>query len=168
MKIDTPLYELRKDYLAALEFLTDPENEVDAQTIADTMEAIEGTLDEKALNVARFYEHLNAYAKAAKDAETRIANRRKALENRVTSMKEYLRINMELAGKTKIEDAEFSISLQANPEAVKVTDECLIPEIYFDVVPATQVLNKTRLKEALKEHPVDGAELVRGNHIRIR
>ena len=37
-----------------------------------------------------------------------------------------------------------------NPDKVMVLDEAEIPEQYFDEVPATKVLNKTRLAEALK------------------
>lgn len=43
---------------------------------------------------------------------------------------------------------EFRIS--KNPDKVMVLDEADIPSQYFDEVPATRVLNKTRLAEALK------------------
>ncbi len=44
---------------------------------------------------------------------------------------------------------EFRIT--KNPDKVMVIDEALIPTEYFDEVPATKVLNKTRLAEALKD-----------------
>jgi len=44
---------------------------------------------------------------------------------------------------------EFRIT--KNPDKVMVIDEEQIPEEYFDPVPATKVLNKTRLAEGLKE-----------------
>jgi hypothetical protein len=43
---------------------------------------------------------------------------------------------------------EFRIS--KNPDKVEVIDEAQIPAEFFDDVPATKVLNKTRLAEALK------------------
>lgn len=43
---------------------------------------------------------------------------------------------------------EFRIT--KNPDKVMVVDEAQIPEEYFDEVPATKVLNKSRLAEALK------------------
>ncbi len=47
---------------------------------------------------------------------------------------------------------EFCIT--KNPDKVMVLDEAEIPEQYFDEVPATKVLNKTRLAEALKAYEV--------------
>src|SRR6266403_1314351 len=47
---------------------------------------------------------------------------------------------------------EFRIT--KNPDKVMVLDEAEIPEQYFDEVPATKVLNKTRLAEALKAYEV--------------
>ena len=44
---------------------------------------------------------------------------------------------------------EFRIT--KNPDKVMVIDEALIPTEYFDEVPATKVLNLTRLAEALKD-----------------
>lgn len=53
---------------------------------------------------------------------------------------------------------EFRIS--KNPDKVMVLDEADIPAEYFDEVPATKVLNKTRLAEALKAgREVQGAIL---------
>ncbi len=52
---------------------------------------------------------------------------------------------------------EFRIS--KNPNKLTVLDEKQIPEEFFDEVPATKVLNKTRLAQALSSGPVPGAIL---------
>jgi hypothetical protein len=54
---------------------------------------------------------------------------------------------------------EFRIS--KNPDKVMVIDEAQIPAEYFDDVPATKVLNKTRLAEALKAREVVKQEVIK-------
>lgn len=166
MKVETPLYELTESYRNALETLTDPELDIDAQTIADTLEGIQGTVEQKAIQVAAYFQNLEASVEAIEAAEKRMTARKKALRSKVESMKEYLRLNMEKCDIKKIECPEFSITLVQNPESVLVTDEDVIPEEFFDMKP---VLSKTRVKDWIKANgPMDGAAIVRKNSIRIR
>ena len=75
------LYQLSGHYLAALDDLTDPELDIQMQTVNDTLEGLTGELEDKAVNVAKFMKNLEATATAIKNAEAAMAKRRKALEN---------------------------------------------------------------------------------------
>jgi hypothetical protein len=143
--------------------------DLDEQTIADTLESIGGDLQEKAVNVAKFFRNMEAMADQIKQAESQMAERRKAIEKRAASLKAYLKENMERAGITKIECPFFVVSIAQNPEAVTVDDESLIPRDYFKEIPATFQLDKTLCKQALKDgFDVPGARLTRGTSLRIK
>jgi len=79
------------------------------------------------------------------------------------------RTNMEVAGISKIECPWFVVSIAQNPEAVTVDDEDAIPRDYFKEIPASFVLDKVLLKQAIKDgYTVPGARLTRGTSLRIK
>jgi uncharacterized protein Yka (UPF0111/DUF47 family) len=143
----TTLYDINKKYLEALEFLTDPENEMDAQTIADTMEGMEGELTDKILNTARYVLHIEHQADGISDAIKRMSARAKALENHADRMRDYIRDNMQDAGLKKIPSHDVIVSLAKLPASVQIDDESLIP-INFWMVKEVRSLNKTAIKDA--------------------
>ncbi len=162
------LYEIRTDYLEALEALSDPDLELPEEAIADTLEGLEGQLDEKAINVAAFMRHLEATAAAIKDAEERMARRRRAIEKRAADLKEYLKMNMEAAGITKIESPWFELAIRRNPPAVAITDPNRIPDEFTEEV-TTIKFDKSAIKGALKAGlDVPGARLLNGTRLAIR
>ena len=143
--------------------------ELDDQTISDTLEGEGGDLIEKGKNVAAVFRNLESDAKQIKEAEQQLAERRKAIEKRAESLRNYLKTNMEIAGIQKIECPWFVVSVAQNPESVTVDDETLIPRDYFKEIPATFQLDKTLLKQAIKDgFAVPGARLTRGTSLRIK
>lgn len=162
------LYQLSGNYLQALDFLTDPELDLPIEAINDTLEGLGGELEDKAVNVAKFLRNLEITAEAIKTAEEAMAKRRKALESRVKGMRNYLKINMEACGISKIECPFFKLSIQKNPDAVNIIDEAAIPEQFKEKV-VTWNISKTEIKEAIKNgQAVPGAELVNGTRLVIK
>jgi len=118
--------------------------------------------------VTKFLKNMEAMAKAIKEAEAEMYKRRKALENRVKWMKDYLKGSMEHTGITKIECPYFKLSVQNNPAAINILDESLIPE-QFKEQAITWKINKTAIKSAIKTGKVvPGAVLVNGTRLAIR
>lgn len=162
------LYQLSGNYLEALEFLTDPEADLPAEVINDTLEALGGELEDKAINVAKFLRNMEAAAEAIKAAEADMAKRRKTLENRAKWLKDYLKGNMEDCGISKIECPYFKIAIQKNPAAVNIMDESAIPGQFKEQV-ITWKIDKTAIKDAIKAGgTVPGAELSSGTRLAIR
>ena len=163
----TALYELATSYRA----LADKLNDLDLpeEVVADTLEAESGDLMEKGVSIAKMFRNMNALALQIEEAEAEMYARRKAIQKRAASLKEYLKANMEKAGITKIDSPWFSISISQNPEAVTVDDESLIPRDYFKEIPATFQLDKNLVKVAIKDgYEVPGAHLSRGTNLRIK
>jgi hypothetical protein len=162
------LYQLSNNYLEALDFLTDPEADLPAEAINDTLEALGGELEDKAINVAKFLRNMEAAAEAIKAAEADMARRRKILENRAKWLKDYLKGNMEACGISKIECPYFKVAIQKNPPAVAILDESAIPDQFKEQV-ITWKIDKTAIKDAIKTgETVPGAELVNGTRLAIR
>jgi hypothetical protein len=162
------LYQLSGNYLEALDFLTDPEADLPIEAINDTLEALGGELEDKAINVAKFMRNMEAAAEAIKIAEADMAKRRKALESRVKWLKDYLKGNMEACGISKIECPYFKIAIQANPAAVNILDESSVPEQFKEQV-INWKIDKAAIKDAIKGgETVPGAELANGTRLTIR
>jgi hypothetical protein len=162
------LYELSHSYLQALEAFTDPETDLPAEVVADTLEAIEGELQDKAVNVAKFMRNLEAFAEAIKAAEEQMARRRKAIENRARWIKDYLKSNMEACGITKIDSPWFCLAIQKNPAAVDILDESAVPAGFRQEI-VTVKIDKAAIKKAIESgEDVPGAMLTRGTRLVIR
>ena len=161
------LYEIANQYqqLKALEDMTD----LPAEVIHDTLQALEGELQVKAVNIAKFIENLEASAEAIQAAANAMTQRAKRVQNRADSIKAYLLFQMQACEISKVECPEFTISVRNNPDAVVISEGATLPE-EFMTQPETPapVPDKKALKEALKSgREVPGAWLASGQHLRI-
>ena len=157
------LYEIKSEYVQALEQLTD----LDDEAVVDTLDALKGELEVKATSVAAYTLSLDATVKAMKEAEKRMADRRKSLENKMARIKEYIKDSMEDARIFKIETPEMKLSISKNPAKVEVIDEELVPDEYKNEK-VTVVLDKKKLKAALNNDGVDGAVLTQSTRLNIK
>lgn len=154
------LYELTAEY-RQFQQLVESE-EFDEQTVADTLESIQGEIMDKGRNVAAFFQNLEADAEALKAAEARIAARRKAIENRAEWLKEYLRSNMERCGISKIECPEFVVTLGKPRDVCEIVNEDELPELYVKTK-TTTTPDKTLILKAMKDgYEVPGARIGKG------
>ena len=161
------LYELTGDYRQVWDMVND--ETVDLAVIEDTLQSIEGAIEDKAVNIVNFIRSLEGDASIIKAEEKRLAERRKALENRVSNIKEYIQGQMEFANLDKIKTPTITIALQKNPPAVNIEDEAKIPAAFITIVPEQRIPDKKRIAEALKGGAeVPGATLTQGKSLRIR
>lgn len=162
------LYELTDHYLKALDYLTDPENEIDQQTAVDTIDSLDGELDDKLLNVGRVIANIEAAAEAIKQAEKRQYDRRKSLENKASWLRDYLLVNMKETGHAKVACDEISLTLAKTPAAVQIDDETVIPKEFF-VTKIEESINKKAIAEAIKSgEEIPGASLKTGFRVSIK
>lgn len=104
------------------------------------------------------------------DAEIkRLQARKKGHEHLKERLKEYVKMNMEKVGKTKIEYATMTVSIQSNPPSVDIVDALAIPARFYTVVPAYNVLDKKAVLTALKAgETIEGAVLIKDKtHLRV-
>lgn len=162
------LYELTGDYEAILNMLYD--GETDEEVILDTLESIEGEIEDKADNYAKLIKSLKADADKIKEEEQRLYARRKTLENKASVLKDRLEENLRFIGKTKFKTTLFSFNIQKNggKQPLTITENISDIPMKFIVQP-DPVPNNEAIREYLKEHEVEWAHFEPyGESLRIR
>ena len=162
------LYEIALQHRDLTQLAT--EEDVDPQTLADTLEGLTGDFQDKAKSVAMFIGNLEADAEAITAAAKAMTARAKRLQNRAEAVRTYLRVNMEACNFTKISCPWFTVSLRKNPPRVDVYDEPTVPDTYrVWPEPPPPVLDKRALLDALKAgEDVPGVRLAQDNRVEIR
>ena len=160
------LYQIADIYLQDLDKLNDLD--LDEQTVADTLESIQGDMQEKCTNVAAYIRNTESLAEQIKQAEQAMAARRNALENRADRIRQYLLDNMLRTGITKIESPWFKIAIRDNPESVEITG-AVPPEYMRQPEPPPPAPDKAMIKADLKDgKQFDFARLTRTQRIEIK
>ncbi len=162
------LYELTEQYEEVMNFFYD--GETDEQTILDTLESIEGEIEDKADNYARMIKNLSAEAEMVKAEADRLNRRYKSLNARAEWLKGTLKANMESIGKTKFKTALFSFSVSKNggKQPMTITENLgEIPNKFL--IQQDPLVNKEAVRQLLVEKEVDWAHLEPyGTHLNIR
>lgn len=146
------LYELTAQY-RALEALEGSED-IPPEVIRDTLEGLEGELQAKATNVGLFIRNLESTADAIDEAAETMRLRGKRLRDRAQSLQQYLLLNMQATGITKVESPFFTLQVKKNPPTVIIDSENLIPAKYMRTPepppPPKAVPDKEAIKKAIK------------------
>lgn len=157
------LFDLSQNYIALRDMMLDPD--MDQEAINDTLEALEGSIEEKADNYAYIIKELDAQMDMLKKESDRL----KLLAGTISNNKERLRQSllnaMQITGKLKFKTDRHSFSVR-NSVSVDVFNEEIIPDEYKKI---TVTVSKTDISNALKKgEDVAGAQLVEKQSVAIR
>lgn len=159
------LYQLTNNYETVLNMLYD--EDADEQMILDTLEAIEGEIEDKADNYAKIIKELEAKQNARKEEAKRLTESAKVFENREKALKNNLFNSMKATGKTKFATDLFSFNIAKNGGKQTLTIDGEVPEEYTKAV----IENDTdKIRQALE----NGEKLTfahlepRGESLRIK
>lgn len=163
-----PLYQLVEQH-RELERLADVED-LDEQTVADTLAGLQGDIATKAQSVAAMTLNVEAWAQAAEDASKRLAERATRTRKKAEWLRRYLHENMRAAGIPKIESPEFTVSIRKNPAAVLIAEGIILPAKFMvQPEPPPPRPDKKAIGEALKAGEViEGCELRQSERLEIR
>lgn len=126
------LYKLTNDYETVLNMLYD--EDADEEMILDTLEAIEGEIEDKANNYAKIIKELEAKQNARKEEAKRLTESAKVFENRVKALKSNLFNSMKATGKTKFATDLFSFNIAKNGGKQTLTIDGEVPEEYTKTI----------------------------------
>ena len=136
--------------------------DLDDEAVKTSLECIQGDFNDKAVAIIKLSENLSADTSAIDAEIKRLQERKKAIENRRKSLREYLLHNMQAANIPKIECPLFTATLRKGVESVEVTDLSLVPDEFVNVEVVTSA-DKKAIKAALSAgKEVLGATLKRG------
>lgn len=143
------LYEISKQY-QELAALAESGDEDLAIAVRDTMEGIEGEFQEKGKALAMVTLNMDGDLEAIQSQIDRLTERKRILQNRKESLKEYLRTNMEASGISKITHPLFTITLGKGKPIVVIDEESKIPDEYMNTK-VTSTPAKVDIARAIKE-----------------
>ena len=126
------LYQLTNNYETVLNMLYD--EDADEEMILDTLEAIEGEIEDKADNYAKIIKELEAKQNARKEEAKRLTESAKVFENRVKALKSNLFNSMKATGKTKFATDLFSFNIAKNGGKQTLTIDGEVPEEYTKTI----------------------------------
>ena len=164
----TTLYTIAQEYQAGLSALADLD--LDPQTVADTLEGMQGELQDKLRAVIAYALSMQAEADAQKAAAQRMAERARATAGRADGLLEYARTAMQSTGLPEVSTDEWAAKLAKKPPSVNITDLSAIPAAYMrQPEPPPAAPDKKAIGDALKTGAqVPGAELVHGFRLAIK
>jgi len=168
------LYEVTAEYQKSLRDIEEMLEGDDLST-DDKHELIENSLiclsdkfDVKALNVAAYIANAELSVTAMKTVETRMVQRRKSMESKVKSLKQYLLNQMFYMRKDAISNDSMSISIRKNPCKVIVEDQNLIPLKYQNKEIVYTVIKSAIAAELKSGKTIDGAYLLSSARLSIK
>lgn len=129
----------------------------------DRFEELELTREAKIENICLWIKNLKAEAEALKAEKDAFAQRQKAAENKMESLKRY--ISGYLDG-TAFESAKVKVSFRKS-ESLEISDVYRIPEDFLKY--QEPYVDKAALKKAIKDGAaIEGAEIVENYNIQIK
>ena len=162
------LYDLTAEYQSLLQMAEDPDT--DPEVLTDTMDALEGEIEDKADGYAIVMKELEATEQKIKTEVDRLNARRLSISNNIRCMKLRLQTSMIETGKTKFKTDLFSFGIQKNPPSVVIDEQYIknIPKKYL--VQQDPVIDKKKIKEDLNAGvDLEGiAHLAQTESLRIR
>lgn len=162
------LYELTNDYINLLALAEDPDT--DPEVLADTLEGLDGQLEDKADNYAKVIRQIESDVNGLKAEIERLQARKTAAQNNIDRMKANLEQMMIATDKTKFKTELFSFGIQKNPAKVVMDEQYIenVPEEYLKY--KEPEIDRKKLAEDLKAgKDLNGiAHLEQSESLRIR
>lgn len=128
--------------------------------------------DAKVNATVHYIENRAALEAAVREKAAALAERAAAIGNGVARAKQYLLKNMEAAQKTKIETADFRVTVVRNSwPAIDVHDLSAVPQQYLRTVTRESLDKKlvaTVWKASGGEAHIPGVYITTGKHLRIK
>ena len=128
-------------------------SDIDPETIADTLEGLEGEADQKCINLIKVLRILKNEQDEIKEEKARLDKLLKVNVNKQEAFKDFVLANMVIRGINKIQDTLNPITRMKPKQVLIVLDESKIPEDYISVK-TTFAPDKKRLLADLKEGKV--------------
>ena len=165
------LYELTRD-IEEINSLVEA-GEIEASDAIDTLDGMKLAVKEKGINITALVLNEEASISALKEAEEKIALRRKKKQKKIEWLKSYLLDGMEANGISKIECPDFVVSLAKCPPKVELIEDAqkLLVDKWGDRFVRTKVVvsvDKQELQQALKAgEEISGARLTQSNRLKF-
>lgn len=159
------LYEIKGQFKELMEMAD--ECNLTQDDIKDTLEGLDYELEEKADAYAKVIRTLECDVDSVDAEIKRLTDKKRRIQNNISSMKRSLESTMIELGKKKIKTPLFGFNIQKNPPSVNILDESKVPE-NFRIKQPDKIDRKSIIAELKESGNTDWAELVQTESLRIR
>ena len=162
------LYELNLAFNNLLEVLENTEDEITKDLVTNSLNEIKMQTTEKIENIIKYIKNLESETVAIETEVKRLQQRKKATENKINRLKEYLKDFTSTTENKKYNTGLFTLSVRKNAPSVNVVDLKAIPNTFIkkEVV---ETVDKAAIKKAIKDgQEVSGVELIQSESILIK
>lgn len=162
------LHELAEEFIPIKDGLEQMllDGDIDDQAFIDTIEGVSMDIDLKIENTAKFIQHLDNLNAGMTIAIKSISGRKKAVENRIDSLKKYLSGSMDVIGYSKFERPDIRLSFRKS-SAVVIDDESKLDR--FKVKSVSFSYPKAEIKKAIEAgEEIDGAHIQKNKNLVIK
>lgn len=165
------LYKVADEYLEALAGLA-ARDDLPADVVADTLDAMRGDLEVKATSVAAYVRNVEDEALLLGARAKELQARAKRAQTIADGLRAYLAVQLMRAGVKEAKHGDMRVTLVANPPAVQIEDELALPPEYLRVPepppPPPAAPDKKAIADALKAGTeVPGALLLKSYRVKI-
>ena len=143
------LYNLSAAYRSLMERLYD--EELPEEAIIDTLDSLEGAIEDKADGYGKVIRMLDADIAEIKIEEARLNARRKSLERKKEMLKGNLFDAMKTVGVAKIKTALFTVSIRKNGGKRGLVLDCAVDKLPAEFQKVTIEANNEALRELLAD-----------------
>lgn len=120
--------------------------EMDDDAFREALDQLGGEIDAKVTNIGGLVLNLKADTVAIKLEEERLYKMRKAIENRVDSLRSYLLDAMQSVGLAEVTTPTYKIKVRTNPVSVAITDMVRVPAQFIRIIPESYEVDKNAVK----------------------
>ena len=151
------------------DFVTQNEGLEDEQAYRDTLEGLQGELDDKVSQWARCIKNLEGERDAIKAEGDRLTKRAKSIDNEVKHMKDTLLMYLKAAGVSKAGDAVIKASIVKNGGQAPLEIDLIPVDLPEDFQKITIDADKEAIRAALEGgQQLEWARIgERGEHVKI-
>ena len=162
------LYDISENYQEI--FFSCLDDDADLDQLEQRLQALEGALEDKVANGIAIIQELKFRADNMDAESKRLAANKKALENKISWLKNYYLDHLNLMGKSKVltNRGTMSVVKSGGKRPVKIDDEDLIPAKFKLIIQHVEI-DKDALRQAMERgESVSGAHLEeRGKYLKI-
>jgi len=166
------LYEITRDLvlLKDIDVLEPTNGEPEENRLEQLRQALDNLnmkFVDKVTNIVKFVKNLEAQRDAVASEAKRLGDRKKAIDNRIDWLKNYVKTAMQATQSEKIKYALFTIYVGQSQPSVEVLN---IDEVEEQFIRIKKEVDKTKILEQVKSTGVipAGVNIVQGTHLVIR
>lgn len=138
-----------------------------SEMIEEAMSQVEGDINLKIENTCKVIKNIESDTSAIDNEIYRLLEMKKQKEKTVKSLKNYIQMQMEVTGITKIESKLFKVATKKS-KAVEILDEALLPKEFLKEK-TTVAVDKIAIKKALSNGEViEGAKIKENTSLNIK